>query len=54
MKNKVLLMFFLLLFCSVGFVFAKGQALPVSDNVQGIKEHLDIVLLKNGKNKDSC
>jgi flavodoxin len=54
MKNKVLLMLFVLLFCSVGFVFAKGQALPVCDNLQGIKEQKNTLILyysKMGKTK---
>jgi hypothetical protein len=54
MKNKVLLMVFILLFCSVGFVFAKGQALPVCDNLQGIKEQKNTLILyysKMGKTK---
>ena len=54
MKNKILLMLFVLLFCSGSFVFAKGQVLPVCDNLQGIKEQKNTLILyysKMGKTK---
>ena len=54
MKNKILWMLFVLLFCSAGLVFAEGQALCVPGNVQGIKEQKNILILyysKMGKTK---
>ena len=54
MKNKILWMLFVLLFCSAGLVFAEGQALCVPGNVEGIKEQKNILILyysKMGKTK---
>ena len=49
MKNKILWILFLLLFCSAGLVFAEGQAVPVCDNVQGIKEQKNTLILYYSK-----
>ena len=54
MKNKVLLLLFLLLFCSGGFVFAEDSALPVADIVRGVIEQKNTLILyysKMGKTK---
>ena len=49
MKNKILWILFVLLFCSAGLVFAEGQAVPVCDNVQGIKEQKNTLVLYYSK-----